>query len=100
MAQFAALLDTAIANADSRALLSASRVRLLTASDDARRRVVRDLHDGAQLARASDAHPMHERVAGHRNHRERSSQRAGRAAIAGTHTGRSGWPSQGDRSAR
>jgi signal transduction histidine kinase len=48
MAQFAALLDTAIANADSRALLAASRVRLLTASDDARRRVVRDLHDGAQ----------------------------------------------------
>jgi PAS domain S-box-containing protein len=48
MAQFAGLLDTAIANADSRGQLTASRVRLLTASDDARRRVVRDLHDGAQ----------------------------------------------------
>jgi PAS domain S-box-containing protein len=48
MAQFAGLLDTAIANADSRDQLTASRVRLLTAGDDARRRVVRDLHDGAQ----------------------------------------------------
>jgi signal transduction histidine kinase len=48
MAQFAGLLDTAIANAHSRDQLTASRVRLLTAADDARRRVVRDLHDGAQ----------------------------------------------------
>jgi PAS domain S-box-containing protein len=48
MAQFAALLDTAIANADSRDQLTASRARLLTEADDARRRVVRDLHDGAQ----------------------------------------------------
>ena len=48
MAQFARLLDTAIANADSRSQLTASRARLLTAGDDARRRVVRDLHDGAQ----------------------------------------------------
>jgi signal transduction histidine kinase len=55
MAQFAELLDTAIANADSRDQLAdsrdqltASRARLLTAGDEARRRVVRDLHDGAQ----------------------------------------------------
>jgi signal transduction histidine kinase len=48
MAQFAQLLDTAIANADSRDQLTASRVRLLTEGDEARRRVVRDLHDGAQ----------------------------------------------------
>jgi PAS domain S-box-containing protein len=48
MAQFAQLLDTAIANADSRDQLTASRARLVTAGDDARRRVVRDLHDGAQ----------------------------------------------------
>jgi PAS domain S-box-containing protein len=48
MAQFAELLDTAIANADSRGQLTASRARLLTAADEARRRVVRDLHDGAQ----------------------------------------------------
>ena len=48
MAQFAQLLDTAIANADSRDQLMASRARLVTAADEARRRVVRDLHDGAQ----------------------------------------------------
>jgi signal transduction histidine kinase len=48
IAHFAVLLGTAIANADSRDQLTASRVRLLTAADEARRRVVRDLHDGAQ----------------------------------------------------
>jgi signal transduction histidine kinase len=48
MTQFAGLLDTAVANADGRDQLTASRARLLTAGDDARRRVVRDLHDGAQ----------------------------------------------------
>jgi PAS domain S-box-containing protein len=48
MAKFAELLDTAIANADTRAQLSASRARLVTEADEARRRVVRDLHDGAQ----------------------------------------------------
>jgi PAS domain S-box-containing protein len=48
MTQFAGLLDTAIANADSRDQLTASRARLVTAGDEARRRVVRDLHDGAQ----------------------------------------------------
>jgi GAF domain-containing protein len=48
MSQFAGLLDTAIANADSRDQLTASRARLVTAGDEARRRVVRDLHDGAQ----------------------------------------------------
>jgi signal transduction histidine kinase len=42
------LVATAIANADARAQLVASRARVLTAGDDARRRVVRDLHDGAQ----------------------------------------------------
>jgi signal transduction histidine kinase len=48
MAQFTHLLETAIANADSRDQLTASRARLVTEADDARRRVVRDLHDGAQ----------------------------------------------------
>jgi signal transduction histidine kinase len=48
MMKFAQLLETAIANADSRDQLAASRTRLLTAGDEARRRVVRDLHDGAQ----------------------------------------------------
>jgi signal transduction histidine kinase len=48
MVRFAELLETAIANADSRDQLTASRARLLTEADEARRRVVRDLHDGAQ----------------------------------------------------
>ena len=48
MAKFTELLDTAIANADSRGQLTASRARLVTEADEARRRVVRDLHDGAQ----------------------------------------------------
>jgi PAS domain S-box-containing protein len=48
LARFAELLDTAIANADGRDQLTASRARVLTAGDDARRRLVRDLHDGAQ----------------------------------------------------
>jgi PAS domain S-box-containing protein len=48
MAQFTELLDTAIANADSRDRLNASRARLVTEADEARRRVVRDLHDGGQ----------------------------------------------------
>jgi signal transduction histidine kinase len=48
LSSFAELLGTAIANADSRDQLTASRARVLAAGDDARRRVVRDLHDGAQ----------------------------------------------------
>ena len=48
LASFAELLDTAIANADSRDQLSASRARVLAAGDNARKHVVRDLHDGAQ----------------------------------------------------
>jgi signal transduction histidine kinase len=48
IAKFAELLETALANAATRDQLAASRVRLLTAADQARRRVVRDLHDGAQ----------------------------------------------------
>jgi signal transduction histidine kinase len=46
--EFAQLVATAIANANSRDQLTASRARVLTEADDARRRVVRDLHDGAQ----------------------------------------------------
>jgi signal transduction histidine kinase len=46
--EFAELVDTTIANADSRSQLIRSRARMLSAADDARRRVVRDLHDGAQ----------------------------------------------------
>jgi signal transduction histidine kinase/CHASE3 domain sensor protein len=48
IAEFAELVATAIANADSRDELVASRARVLAAADNARRHVVRDLHDGAQ----------------------------------------------------
>ena len=46
--QFTELMATAIANADSRDQLRASRARLVTAADEARRRTERDLHDGVQ----------------------------------------------------
>ncbi len=45
---FADLVATAIANAETRAELKASRSRIVTASDQARRGFERDLHDGAQ----------------------------------------------------
>jgi signal transduction histidine kinase len=45
---FADLVATAIANAETRAELKASRARIVAASDQARRRFERDLHDGAQ----------------------------------------------------
>jgi signal transduction histidine kinase len=45
---FTDLAATAIANTETRAQLSASRVRIVAAADDARRRIERDLHDGAQ----------------------------------------------------
>jgi signal transduction histidine kinase len=48
MAEFTELLATAIANADGRAQLKASRARIVAASDDTRRRLERDLHDGVQ----------------------------------------------------
>jgi signal transduction histidine kinase len=48
MAGFTQLLGTAVANADSRAQLTASRARIVVAADDARRRIERDLHDGTQ----------------------------------------------------
>jgi signal transduction histidine kinase len=48
LASFTELVATAIANAESSAEIAASRRRIIAASDDARRRIVRDLHDGAQ----------------------------------------------------
>jgi signal transduction histidine kinase len=48
LADFTKLLATAIANAESRAALAASRARVVAAADEARRRIERDLHDGAQ----------------------------------------------------
>jgi signal transduction histidine kinase len=48
MADFTELVEVVIANAESQAELSASRARVVAAGDEARRRIQRDLHDGAQ----------------------------------------------------
>ena len=45
---FAELVAQAIANVDARIKLKESRARIVAAADDARRRIERDLHDGAQ----------------------------------------------------
>jgi signal transduction histidine kinase len=48
LASFTELVATAIANTEARTEVAASRARIVAATDDERRRVVRDLHDGAQ----------------------------------------------------
>jgi PAS domain S-box-containing protein len=48
LAQFAELLATAVSNAIMREEVMASRARVIAATDDARRRIERDVHDGAQ----------------------------------------------------
>jgi signal transduction histidine kinase len=48
LGSFTELVATAIANAESRAALAASRARIVAAADEARRRIERDLHDGTQ----------------------------------------------------
>ena len=46
--EFTELAATAIANAESRSELRASRARIVAAADETRRRIERDLHDGIQ----------------------------------------------------
>jgi signal transduction histidine kinase len=53
LAEFTELIATAIANAESRAELTASRARIVAAADETRQRIERDLHDGAQQRLAS-----------------------------------------------
>jgi signal transduction histidine kinase len=48
LARFAELIATAVSNATARSELLASRARIVQSADEQRRRVVRDLHDGAQ----------------------------------------------------
>jgi signal transduction histidine kinase len=48
LVEFTEIVATAIANAESRMELAASRARVVAAGDEARRRIERDLHDGAQ----------------------------------------------------
>jgi signal transduction histidine kinase len=85
--QFTDLVATAIANAEARAALTASRARVVATADETRRRIERDLHDGAQqrmvhtvvalkLARralaAGDAAASSERVEEALEHAERA----------------------------
>ncbi|MEA2424254.1 MAG: hypothetical protein QOH13_664 [Thermoleophilaceae bacterium] len=46
--QFTELIASSISNIQTRSELAASRARIVAAADDERRRLVRDLHDGAQ----------------------------------------------------
>jgi signal transduction histidine kinase len=46
--RFTQLVATAVANAEAQAELTASRARIVAAADQTRRRIERDLHDGAQ----------------------------------------------------
>ncbi len=48
LASFTELVATAIANAEGSAELAASRRRIVAASDESRRQIERDLHDGTQ----------------------------------------------------
>jgi signal transduction histidine kinase len=70
--EFTELVATAISNIQARSDLAASRARIVAATDAERRRVVRDLHDGAQqrlvhtvitLKLARDALDRHEEEA-------------------------------------
>jgi PAS domain S-box-containing protein len=48
LAPFCELVGVAIANAEYRGQLKASRARIVASADEARRRLARDVHDGAQ----------------------------------------------------
>jgi signal transduction histidine kinase len=48
LARFTHLVATAVSNAVMRTELAASRARVIAAADESRRRIERDLHDGAQ----------------------------------------------------
>ena len=48
LGEFTELTATAVANAQTRSELTASRARIVAAADEARRQIERDLHDGVQ----------------------------------------------------
>jgi signal transduction histidine kinase len=48
LGEFTELVATAVANAESKAELTASRARIVATGDEARRHIERDLHDGVQ----------------------------------------------------
>ena len=55
IAGFTELVATAVANAEAHADLTASRARIVATADETRRRIERDLHDGAQQRLVSSA---------------------------------------------
>jgi signal transduction histidine kinase len=55
IAGFTELVATAVANAQAHAELTASRARIVATADQTRRRIERDLHDGAQQRLVSSA---------------------------------------------
>ncbi len=57
LAAFTSLVAAAIANAESRAQLMASRERIVAAADGARRRIERDLHDSSKFSPCFQASP-------------------------------------------
>jgi GAF domain-containing protein len=60
LAGFTELVATAIANAEAQAALTASRARIVATADQTRRRIERDLHDGAQQRLVSVALQLRE----------------------------------------
>jgi signal transduction histidine kinase len=62
LACFTELVGTALANAEAQAALTASRARIVAAADTTRRRIERDLHDGAQQRLVSLALRLHTTV--------------------------------------
>ena len=104
LAGFTELVATAIANAGAQAEVTASRARIVAAADQARRRIERDLHDGAQqrlvtlalqlrAAQAGGAARARRAGRGTRAHRRRAGRRAGRAARdRARHPPRRSWP--------
>jgi GAF domain-containing protein len=64
LADFADLASTAIVNAEAQDALAASRVRVVAAADQTRRRIERDLHDGAQQRLVSLALHLREAQSG------------------------------------
>ncbi len=67
LAGFTELVATAIANAQAQAELTASRARIVATADETRRRIERDLHDGAQQRLVSLAAKHAEATAVHIN---------------------------------
>ena len=110
LARFTELVATAIANAESRAEVAASRARVVTAGDEERRRVVRDLHDGGAAAAGAHDHDAGARLRGRsqtvtrgrrRSWPRRSSTRGRRtSSCASCRTGSSRRPSRGAACAR